>query len=267
MVPSDQQREAFDQHGWLVLRDVVPEERLAELTGAFDRLMSPAPASSEESGLYQLPGACRTDHRVLRHLDDGLAEFACHLLGAPSIRLLQDVLLLKLPSGDGSIETHQDYTYTGFLVPAGIVSIGLALTDATEKDGCLYVIDASHKWGLLGDIQIFSSELERNLGDRLSPAQRELVEHAQVPLEVRAGDVSIHHCLTLHGSYPNAGANRRKTIVTHLFDGRCKLARGRLSPDALRWFGTDDQDRLTGANFPQLHPRVGSKMRRSVVIP
>ena len=90
----------------------------------------------------------------------------------------------------------------------------------------------------------------------LSPAQRDLVEHAKVPLEVHPGDVTLHHCLTFHGSYPNHGRHPRKTIVTHLFSGDCKLARGRLPLGAESWFETDDQDRLTGARFPQLTPKT-----------
>jgi ectoine hydroxylase-related dioxygenase (phytanoyl-CoA dioxygenase family) len=177
------------------------------------------------------------------------------LIGAPSIRLLQDVLLLKLPSGDGSVEPHQDYTYTGFLDPAAIVSVGLAVTDAAEEDGCLYVVDASHKWGLVGDLHVFAGELQRNVHELLSPAQRDLVEHARTPLQVHAGDVTIHHCLTFHGSYPNTGQHPRKTVVTHLFNGDCKLARGRLPRGAEGWFETDDQDHLTGASFPELYAK------------
>ena len=256
MVPSKQQRESFENHGWLVLRSVVSTEHLAQLTRAFDHLMSSLlPTSSGESSLLQLPAACRTDDVLLRHLYEGVAEFARHLIGAPSIHLLQDALLLKLPSGDGSVEPHQDYTYTGFLDPAAIVSVGLALTNAAEKDGCLYVVDASHKWGLVGDFHVFSNELERSVHDVMSPAQRQLVEHAKVPLEVHAGDVTFHHCLTFHGSYPNSGLHPRKTIVTHLFSGDCKLARERLPLGTENWFETDGQDRLTGAEVPPAHAR------------
>ena len=194
---------------------------------------------------------------LLRHLYHGVAEFACHLIGAPSIRLLQDVLLLKLPSGDGSpegsVDPHQDYTYTGFLDSTSIVSVGLALTDATAEDGCLYVVDASHQWGLVGDLQIFSDALQRNVHDLLSPSQRDLVEHAKVPLEVHAGDATLHHCLTFHGSYPNTGRRPRKTVVTHLSSGDCRLVRERLPRGAEGWFETDDRDRLSGATFPLLH--------------
>jgi hypothetical protein len=111
MVPSDQQRESFEDHGWLVLRGVVSTERVARLTRAFDHLASSLLATgSGDSSLFQLPAACRSDDLLLRHLYEGVAQFACHLIGAPSIHLLQDVLLLKLPSGDGSVGPHQDYT-------------------------------------------------------------------------------------------------------------------------------------------------------------
>ena len=169
------------------------------------------------------PTPARPTARWLRHLHDGVAEIACHLLGAPSIRLLQDALLLKHPSARGSIALHQDYSYTGFLDPPSIVSVGLALNDASAESGCLHVIDGSHTWGLVGGLRIFADALQTDLDQLLSSDQRESVDRRRIPLEVRAGDVTIHHCLTLHGSDDNRSSRPRKTIVTHLFSGECRL--------------------------------------------
>jgi hypothetical protein len=262
MIPSEQQRESFGQRGWLVLRNVVPPERLADVTLAFDRLMSSFLSSgSAGPGLVQLPAVCRTDDVLLRHLREGLAEFACHLIGARAMRLLQDTLLLKAPSTDGAVGLHQDYTYTGYLDSPATVSISLALTDAAQQDGCVYVVDGSHKWGLVGGLQIFSSELQQQIHE-LSPHQRRLIENAKVPLEVRGGDVTIHHCLTFHGSYPNTRAGLRKNIVTHLFDGDCRLVRARLPREAEAWFETDGEGRVTGERFPELYVRNAMSGRR-----
>ena len=183
-----------------------------------------------------------------------MAEIACHLLGAPSVRLLQDALLLKHPSAEGSIALHQDYTYTGFLDPPSIASVGLALNDASAESGCLHVVDGSHTWGLVGGFRIFAGELQKDIGPLLSPAQRESVDRKRIPLEVLAGDVTIHHCLTLHGSDDNRSRRPRKTIVTHLFSGDCRLVRDRLPRANQHQFSTDDQGHLTASAFPKLYP-------------
>jgi ectoine hydroxylase-related dioxygenase (phytanoyl-CoA dioxygenase family) len=191
---------------------------------------------------------------LLRHLHDGVAAAAAHVLGASSVRLLQDALLLKQPSDNSRIALHQDYTYTGYLDPPDMLAVGLALNDAPAESGCLHVVDGSHTWGLVGDLRIFAGDLQQDLGDLLSPAQREVVDHRRIPLEVCAGDVTIHHCLTLHGSDSNLSRAPRKTIVTHLFAGDCRLAADRLPASHRHHFLTDDQGRLTGPGFPLLYP-------------
>ena len=150
---AEDRRAEFEARGWLVLRGVVSAPDLAELNGIFDEVMAPyLVPGGDSSGVRLRPNACQAHGAMLRHLHDGVAEIACHLLGAPSIRLLQDALLLKHPSARGSIALHQDYSYTGFLDPPSIVSVGLALNDASAESGCLHVIDGSHTWGLVGGL-------------------------------------------------------------------------------------------------------------------
>jgi len=227
----------FDAHGWLVLRNVVTSERLRELNQVFDQLMQAlVPKVPNEKNFWQFAGVCRSNPVLLQHLHDGLASLAARLLRAPGVGLLQDSLLYKLSGTEGSVATHQDYTYMGYLDSPSIVSIGLALTDAEVANGCLYVVDGSHRNGLEGDFHIYANRLQRTASD----------DRPNTPLEVRAGDVTIHHCLTSHGSYPNVTAHPRKTIVTHLFSSDCKLVRDRLPPEAQSHFRTDDQDHLMG---------------------
>jgi ectoine hydroxylase-related dioxygenase (phytanoyl-CoA dioxygenase family) len=166
---------------------------------------------------------------------------------------LQDTLLLKHPSAPASIALHQDYTYTGYLDPPSSLAVGLALTDATIETGCLYVVEGSHRWGLVGGLHLFADKLADDLGRGLSPAQRRQIDEARVPLEVQAGDVTIHHCLTMHGSGDNVSDRPRKTIITHLFDGSCRVRRERLPQGAEQWFATDAEGRLPEAVFPTLH--------------
>lgn len=252
---SSDRRADFQAHGWLVLRGVVSDCDLAEMNRVFDRLMAPFAVPGEgRSGVVQHPNACRTNDVMLRHLHDGVAAIACDLLGARSVQLLQDTLLLKHPSAAGSIALHQDYSYTGYLDSPSSLSVGLALTDATIESGCLYVVDASHTWGLVSGLHVFADELQKDLGQRLSPAQRERVARGKVPLEVRAGDVTVHHCLTLHGSGDNTSGRPRKTVVTHLFSGDCTLVRERLPRQAQHRFTTDDLGHLTAPAFPTLYP-------------
>ena len=251
---SSERRAAFEAHGWLVLRGVVCDRDLIELNRIYDNVMMPTGATSGERGVVHRPHACRTNGALLRHLYDGVAAVACDLLGAKSVRLLQDTLLLKYPSAAGSIALHQDYSYTGYLDPPSSLAAGLALNDATIDSGCLYVVDGSHRWGLVGGLHVLADALADDLDRRLSPSQRHDVEHGTIPLEVRAGDVTIHHCLTLHGSGDNRSDRPRKTIITHLFNGDCRVVPERVPSAAGQWFATDEHGRLAEPAFPTLYP-------------
>ena len=61
---------------------------------------------------------------------------------------------------------HQDYTYTGFLDPPNAVSVRVSLTASSVETGCMYVIDRSHRWGLLGELSVFSHELQPDVAGR-----------------------------------------------------------------------------------------------------
>lgn len=254
---TDARRAHFEAHGWVVLPGVVSASHLVELNRIFDDVMAPFASTPDERrrGVVQQPNACGTNGAMLRHLRDGVAGIACDLLGASSVQLLQDTLLLKSASTPGSVPLHQDYSYTGYLDPPSSLSIGLALTDATKETGCLYVVDGSHLWGLVSGFHVFAAEMQKDVANRLSPAQRERMDRATIPLEVRAGDVTIHHCLTLHGSGDNTSARPRKTIITHLFNSDCTLVRDRLPPGALHPFTTDERGRLTTLAFPTLYSK------------
>jgi hypothetical protein len=253
--PTDRRAE-FEARGWLILRNVVSDRDLGALNRIFDEVMAASVAAPHAggSGISLRPNACRAHAAMLRHLHAGVGEIAGQLLGAPSVRLLQDALLLKRPSTNGSIALHQDYTYTGFLDPPAIVSVGLALNDASAESGCLHVVDASHTWGLVGGFQILVGELQDDVSRWLSPAQQESVHRERIPLEVKAGDVTIHHCLALHGSDSNRSRRARKTIVTHLFSGDCRIVRERLPRAYRHHFSTDHRGHPTGSDFPKLYP-------------
>ncbi len=248
MAGSRERRATFGARGWIVLRGVVPERDLVAMNRVFDSLIGPADAGR---GVIQRPHASHADRTILRHLHEGVAAIACELLGARGVQLLQDALLLKPPARRaGSIALHQDYSYTGYLDRPSGVAVGLALNDATVDSGCLYVVDGSHAWGLVGGLHLFASGLQPDLAACLTPAQRARVAEATIPLEVRAGDVTIHHCLTLHGSGGNTSAHPRKTVIAHLIDGDSRVVRDRLPAAAEPYFPVDDEGHLASSAFP-----------------
>ncbi len=107
--------------------------------------------------------------------------------------------------GGGQVLFHQDFAYfphTNYDVLAAM----LVLDDFTEENACMRVVRGSHKLGLLDHNTtadgFFNAE----------PLQRELWEDdaSLAKLMPRAGGLSIHHALALHGSPVNASGRPRR---------------------------------------------------------
>jgi ectoine hydroxylase-related dioxygenase (phytanoyl-CoA dioxygenase family) len=243
----------FAEHGWQVVRGAVGAEVLAELLATFDRIFPPSlhAQPAERTPMVESVAPSRAYPAIARYATDAaVAGHVARALGCRRVQLLQETLLLKLPRNGGRIEWHQDHTYTGFLEPAATVSVRLALTDCLVDNGCLRVVDGSHRWGFFGETRALSAPsiadalglLPAALGDRAREAAR--------PVELRAGDLSLHHCLTFHGSLENTSALPRKTLVVRFCDADCKVVPARLPAALAQYFPTDGEGHLSPAAFP-----------------
>ncbi|HMG57656.1 MAG TPA: phytanoyl-CoA dioxygenase family protein, partial [Kofleriaceae bacterium] len=209
-----------------------------------------AHAAALPGQVWEVAGISQISPPIAEHARDAaVARHAAEALGCARVQLLQDTVLVKAAEIGGAVAWHQDHAYTGYLDPARVVSVRLALTDCRLDNGCLEVIDGSHAWGLLGDVRALT---ETHVADALGPDAARWRDHV-VPLELAPGDLSIHHCLTLHRSGENRSARTRKTLITRLFDASCRLVRDRLPAGAEAYFPVDGDGRLADAAFPTVY--------------
>lgn len=125
---------------------------------------------------------------------------AVSLIG-PAVCLTHVQFITKLPDAadtHSDIPWHQDSGY-GQLEPPSDLTIFVALTDMTERDGCLHVVPGSHRGGLLAHV---ASSVNPVL--RASPQSG-----AALPVPLRAGEALAFSGLLVHGSGPNRGGAPR----------------------------------------------------------
>jgi ectoine hydroxylase-related dioxygenase (phytanoyl-CoA dioxygenase family) len=228
----------FRRHGWLILRRAVPAARLRALTRAFDRLMPRMPSGPVTADGQQVIHV-RERAAALQAwaVDRAVGRLVAELLGCRRVQLLQDVLLLKPPRRGQRIKWHQDYGYIAAPLDAPrAVSVRLALTAEDMTTGCLQVLDGSQARGLVDEPD-------------------EVAEPAS-PIELRPGDLSVHHCLTLHWSGENRSPRPRKTVILFAFDGDCGLDAARGEPAE---FPTDPTGRLAPTAFPVMFERAAAR--------
>jgi phytanoyl-CoA hydroxylase len=256
VILSAEQRAAFAENGWLVIRGAVERARVEALETALDAVVPETQyAVGYDGRVVEIASISRGSEALREHAHDRrIAALAAAALDVPCVRYFQDTVFLKPARVGGGVDWHQDYAYFTFLDRPAALTVRLALTPCTRDNGCLRVVSGSHRWGLCGDGLTFVADRVVSAVDTLSPERQARVRDDHVALELEPGDISIHHCLTFHGSHENPTARPRKTLAVRLVDGDVRLVPERLpSPEMAAYFPTDPDGRLAEHAFPRLH--------------
>src|SRR5687767_383580 len=135
--------------------------------------------------------------------DERMVNLAEDAIGKP-IYLYSHKMTMKQPYEGGAWEWHQDFGYWynyGCLAPE-MMSIYVALDDATKENGCLQVLKGTHKLGRLNHIR---ENDQTNVEQEHLDAALKRFEHVYV--EMQAGDALVFDGNLLHRS----DANRSNT--------------------------------------------------------
>jgi hypothetical protein len=145
-----------------------------------------------------------------------IAACAARLSGADELRLWHDQLLYK-PIDTGSnvadVKWHTDRYYWKTCSSEDMLTAWVPFGDVSERDGAMCVVDGSHLW---------SDELSIEWADAPFSIIDEVVADRGaklVPIVLKRGQVSFHHCKTVHGSGANRGTAPRRSLVTHFQPG------------------------------------------------
>jgi non-haem Fe2+, alpha-ketoglutarate-dependent halogenase len=197
---------AWNDDGYLAPVDALTPAEAENYRAYFDRLLADALAAGRDS--YSISSA---------HLKHGRVwDLLTHPnIVAPVRDLLgEDVIgwgahfFCKMP-GDGKlVDWHQDCSYWP-LTPTKAVTVWLAIDDADLDNGCMEVFAGSHTYGLI-DYEV-SDESSGNVLDQTVNNPEQYGRLLATPL--RAGQMSIHSDLLVHGSRPNT-SNRRRCGLT-----------------------------------------------------
>jgi hypothetical protein len=123
----------------------------------------------------------------------------------PDILCWGTSFFIKEKHNPGFVSWHQDSTYWG-LEPPDIITAWVAFTDSNAANGAMRVIPASHKMDQVPHRDTFAAE---NLLSRGQEIMVDVDERQAAMLELRAGEMSLHHVRLIHGSDPNPSDDRR----------------------------------------------------------
>jgi ectoine hydroxylase-related dioxygenase (phytanoyl-CoA dioxygenase family) len=216
---SAEQKASYAENGYLVIEDAIPRADIEAARAAVDEFVERSRAVTENDAVYDLePGHSAAEPRIRRlkapcdlhpslhkiGLNDFVLDCVEDLIG-PGVRFQASKLNMKAAGFGSPIEWHQDFAFYPH-TNDDLLALGVALDDCTLENGCMLMIPGSHRGPIYNHHQdgIFlgAVHLER---EGLDPAQA-------VPVPVRAGGITLHHCRMLHASAPNTSARPRRVL-------------------------------------------------------
>src|SRR5260370_34040469 len=193
---------AFNRDGYLKGIRIFSEEEIAGIRQYFDRLLARTLAAGGDS--YSISTAHLRYGRVYDLLTHPrIVACVADLLGE-NVIAWGSHFFCKMPGDGKRVAWHQDSSYWP-LTPSKAVTAWLAIDDATFENACMRYIPASHRFGTL--TYTLSENDEANVLNQTVAGVAKLGQ--PVPVELKAGEISIHSDLLLHGSEANQSARRR----------------------------------------------------------
>jgi non-haem Fe2+, alpha-ketoglutarate-dependent halogenase len=193
---------AFNRDGFLKSIRVFDEDEITAHRRYFDGLLERVVAAGGDS--YSIS----TAHLKYPQVYDLLSH--PRIVAVVKDLLGEDVIgwgshyFCKMPRDGKRVSWHQDASYWP-LTPSKTVTVWLAIDDADTENACMRFIPGSH---LYGHLTWRLSEADE--GNVLNQSVAD-VERFGAPVDdvLRAGEISIHSDLTLHGSEANDSDRRR----------------------------------------------------------
>ncbi len=200
---SGEQVNQYNEQGYVFPLDVYSAAEATANRVYFDELMAKATAAGWDAysingwqlrcaGMYDMI----VEPRILDYVQDLLGEnlicWGAHFF-------------CKMAGDERRVSFHQDASYWP-LTPSKTVTVWLAIDDAHLENGAMTVVPQSH---LQGQIPFEKSAAAENnvLGQTVLDPERHGA--APAPFVMRAGQISLHTDLLLHGSEPNLSSRRR----------------------------------------------------------
>lgn len=230
---SKSQVEAFNQNGFVRPVRIFSDEEIADIRSYFDQLLARIIEDGGDS--YSISSAHLKYGRVydlLKH--PRIVACVKDLLGENVVGWGSH-FFCKMPHDGKAVAWHQDASYWP-LSPSKAVTVWLAIDDADIDNACVRFVSGSH---LVGHLTYRpSSPDEHNV---LSQTVEDPEQFGEVVDNIlRAGEISMHSDLLLHGSEANESDRRR-----------CGLTLRYAATDVVAQMGWNEKGVLVSGSDPQ----------------
>jgi len=228
---TPEQAGQYDKSGFFVLEDALGPAEVDALIGAIDPF-----EERLEGGRFFIARADEitfTTHLVAQSpllqefTRSALLTDVCADLIGPDVRLYWDQAVYKKPGTASPFPWHQDNGYA-FVEPQQYLTCWVALTDATEENGCPWVVPGLHRGGTLA----------HEYSDNGFVCLHDPDDAVAVP--ARAGSIVLFSSLTPHSTGPNRTDDVRKAYIVQYAPTGAEVVRPGRDGGELRIPAADD---------------------------
>ncbi|WP_145262918.1 phytanoyl-CoA dioxygenase family protein [Planctomycetes bacterium Pan216] len=192
----------FNEQGFLTGITIYSAAEIDQIRSYFDALLERTLAEGGDA--YSISSAHLRHGRVFDILTERRIVACVRDLFGDDVVGWGSHFFCKLPGDGKTVAWHQDASYWP-LTPTRTVTVWLAIDDADCENGCMQFLPASHRHGHLPYRE--SDTAERNVLNQTVDAVERFGEPSNCVL--KAGEISIHSDLLLHGSGANLSERRR----------------------------------------------------------
>ncbi|MGH1487799.1 MAG: phytanoyl-CoA dioxygenase family protein [Acidimicrobiales bacterium] len=205
---SPTQIEEFNRDGFLSPLPCLDQREAAELRSYMDDLIDEVVRADDRRNAYSI----NNYHRVCRPLHDlvlnpAVVDYATDILGSQAV-CWSTHAFCKLPNDGMEVPLHQDANYWPF-TPTKSVTLWLAIDDVDDDNAAMHFVAGSHRRGPLPHEEL-ALDGSVVLNRRAEGHERYTDRFVNT---LKAGEVSLHTDLLLHGSRANTSDRRRCGIT------------------------------------------------------
>ncbi|WP_428269652.1 phytanoyl-CoA dioxygenase family protein [Haliangium sp.] len=210
------QIDVYTRDGFVRCGRVFDDAEMDVVRAGIERVIENRPAGTAPEQIMNL------------HFDDAwLLELAAHprildavesILG-PELSLFTTRILSKSAGVGHPIPWHQDSNYWP-LEPLRVVSFWLAIDDVDRDNGTMEVVPGSHTRGNLPTTTV---ETEDDRDFFLHIPEHAIDVARALPVEIEAGEATLHDAFLVHRSIPNLSSRRRCVFIARYVPGHTRI--------------------------------------------
>lgn len=209
----------FNANGFIAPLNVYSDTEITQIRQYFDRLLDEVIRSGGDS--YSISSAHLKYGPVYDILTESrIVDYVADILGQ-NVIAWGSHFFCKMPHDGKAVAWHQDASYWP-LSPSRAITVWLAIDDADRENACMKFVSGSHHHGHMtyrpsdpGEHNVLNQTID-------NPEQFGNVVYD----ELRAGQVSIHSDLLLHGSEANLSDRRRCGLTLRYAAAEVRAALG-----------------------------------------